>query len=245
MLGVLCKTKPKPEVPAVSIEPLPAGRERLKHFDAELAKANVAAADIEDRITRLQAIIIEADQHHERLQIAILVDGGRALAEYSAGRLSDDSEIGKLAVLADSSSRAATAAKAALPKAQADLENVQSQLITLTEQRAAEVNCVLANLADVDARAYRDAFHQLCRLHDNLVGYAAVGQSNHGDIRLVIDTVKVPRFATPSLGNADADPYLRHNAPSELTVDQSARRWQAIKDRLGLDADADLTDLIH
>jgi hypothetical protein len=218
-------------------------RERLRHFDGEVSKAKSAVADLERRIERLESIIIDADAAHRALQLAIVNDGGVALASYSTGAASADSEIARLVMAAETSARAATAAKAALPHAQASLENARGQLVSLGEERNAELNRVIAMLADGEARAYQKAFDEMCRLHDQLVGYASVAQANLGDVQLIIDPVKVPRFALPSLGNADADPFLRHRT-NDIVVSDAAKTWSSVRARLVADVDADLSDLI-
>jgi hypothetical protein len=217
-------------------KPQPVGRERLLHIDAELARANSATAEIEEKVARLEAILVEADQHHEALQLAIMLDGGRALADLAGGKVSDDSDIGKLATLADSSARARAAAVAALPKARADLQDVQQQAVQLDHARIAEVDRVIAGMADVEARQYESAFSRVCRLHDRLVGYCSVMENNQGEIRLSQEGLRLPRFALPSLGHADSDPYIRHTTPSSLTVGESARHWRAVRERLLADS---------
>ena len=242
------KAPPRGKVPAVATsvpepKPRPSGRDKLRHFDGELAKANAAAVEIEERIQRLESIIAEADAAHQSLQIAIVVDNGRSLSDYSAGKAPDDSDIGKLVVLADSSARAATAAKAALPSAQASSANVREQAIRLDEERVKELDRVIAMLADVEARAYQKTFNEMCRMHDRLVGYARVAENNIGDIRRIEDPLKTPRFALPSLGNSDSDPFLRHRT-NDHVIAESERMWSSVKQRLQADTDADLSDLI-
>ena len=225
-------------------KPAPAGRERLKHFDRELAAANQAAVEIEERIHRLETIIKDADSAHERLQIAILVDNGASLASYSSGQVADNSEIGKLVIAADTTARSATAAKAALPTAQASLASCHEQAIALNAARVAELDRVMASLADNWAREYQAAFDTMVKCHDRLVGFSNVQQSNLGDIRLIEAPIAAPRFALPSMGHPDADPFLRAAFPSELTVAASERLWRSVKERLATDSDADISDLI-
>jgi chromosome segregation ATPase len=218
-------------------------RERLKFFAGEVDKAHEAIEDLEQRIARLNAIIFEADEGQRRLQRAIEADNGVSLAKYSAGEAKPTEDITKLVSHAQTSSEAATAAKVALPTAQAALENARGQLLSLNEQKNAELNRVLANLADEDARAYDRAFSEACRMHDKLVGYANVAQSTIGDIQLIVENPKMPRFALPSLGNQDADPFMRHSV-SPLTVAASTRKWSSIRARLEHDVMADISDLI-
>jgi hypothetical protein len=250
MISLVSRKAPKGESPSVSTsvklnKPKPAGRERLVHFDSELAKANAAAVEIEEKIARLEAILADAEAHHQNLQLAILIDGGVALSNYSAGKESDDSDIGKLVLAERKSAQAKPAAEAALPKAQADLKNVREQAIKLNESRNAELNRVVSNLADVEAVAYAKAFRELARLHDRLVGYCRSGaESNLGDIQLIVDPLKTPRFALPSLGNSDADPFIRHALVNDHVANEAARYWRSVRARLESDSEADLSDLI-
>jgi hypothetical protein len=245
MFGSVAKNTSPTESPKTVSKPKSnhTGRERLKHFASEISRANETIEDLEQRVSRFGGIIIEANAAQRALQDAINADGGLALAAYSSGQAKPDDEISRLVAHSQTSSEAATAAKVALPNAEAALESARSQLISLGEQKNTELNRVLALLADKDARDYAQAFAETCRLHDKLVGYASVAQSNLGDCQLIIDPLKVPRFALPSLGNSDADPFLRHGIPNELTVNESARRWSAIRSRLESDVDADLSDL--
>jgi hypothetical protein len=247
MFGSVAKNKKpqgttSPEVSSIKPQPKHQGRERLQFFVAEAAKASQAIEDLQERISRLGAIIVESDNAQRALQEAINADGGVALAAYSAGNAKPDDPISKLVSHAKMSSEAADAAKLALPHTEALLQNAREQLVTLGEQRNAELNRVIAMLADNDARAYEKAFSALCVLHDKLCGFASVSESNIGDVRLIVDPVKVPRFASPSLGNADADPFLRHRE-SEMTINESRRRWAEIRSRLERDAEADIDDL--
>jgi hypothetical protein len=237
------KNKSDDSVVSIRPKPAPVGRERLMHFDAEIGKARVAITDLEQRVERLGSIIIEGDVAHRALQTAIAADGGKALERYAAG-LANDDEIAKLVMKAENTARAATAAKAALPTAQASLQNAGQQLVALGEQRAAELNRVLSLLGDEDARAYRDAFNALCIAHDRLVGFAAVAQMSHGDIQLAPGKISVPRFVFPSLASSiDADPMM-HHVVSSLTANESGRQWSEVRVRLEADATADISDII-
>jgi hypothetical protein len=218
------------------------GRERLRHFETHITEAHRAIEDLEHRVARFGSIIVESEAAHRKLQDAINADGGKSLAAYSAGQTEPNDEINGLVALAKSSGEAAAAAKIALPRTESLLANARSQLTELINRKAAEVARVLATLADRDAQAYQRAFSTACILHDRLAGFASVAEGNIGDIRLIIDPIKMPRFALPSMGNRDADPFLRHQ-PSDLTVTASARRWSEIRSRLEANCDADISDL--
>jgi hypothetical protein len=73
------------------------GRERLRHFDQELAKAHTFVADMETRVARLATIITDAVAAEQALQLYIASDGGvAALAAHSAGQTTPDDEISDL-----------------------------------------------------------------------------------------------------------------------------------------------------
>jgi chromosome segregation ATPase len=199
--------KPRGESPAAAVVSKPKqGREKLKHFADEICKAHNAIEDLEQRIARLTAIIIESNGAERALQDAINADGGIALAAYSSGQTKPTDDISKLVAHAKSSGEAAAAAKTALPHTESLLDNARSQLISLAEQKNAELNRVLASMADLDAQAYEKAFNLACTYHDKLAGYASVAQNNVGEVHLIFEAPKMPRFALPSLGNSDADP---------------------------------------
>ena len=65
---------------------------------------------------------------------------------------------------------------------------------------------------------YEKAFKETCWLHDKLIDNANVAQSTIGDIQLIVENPKIPRFAFPSLGNTDADPFHRVNEPDRCGI---------------------------
>jgi hypothetical protein len=82
-------------------------------------------------------------------------------------------------------------------------------------------------------------------LHDQLLCFARATQGNIGQIALVEDELVIPRFALPSLERTDGhyDQYMRAH-PNDFVVMESTKTWQAVKARLELNVDADLSDLI-
>jgi hypothetical protein len=234
-----------PSVVANSVKPKPKhqGRERLKHFDEQIRAAQNAIEDLDQRIARFHAIVVESETATRDLQNAINSDGGVSLAAFSKGEAKPDEKIVRLVAQAKSSSEAAVAANIALPHTEALLQNAKAQLVALGEQRHQEINRVITALADVDARRYEKAFQEVCRIHDLLVGYSNTMSSNVGDIHLILEPPRILRFALPSLGSADADPFMRH-FPSELTIAESSRNWTAVKNRLDSDPECDLNDLL-
>jgi DNA repair exonuclease SbcCD ATPase subunit len=236
------KTKPSEKIQSIQPKPTPAGRERLSHFDSEAKKAEAAISELDQRINRLESIILDADVAHRALQSQIESDNGASLANYAAGSVPADSAITKLVVAADNTKRAAAAAHAALPGANAQLENARTQLASLGEQRAAELKRVLAMLGDVTAREYQATFDALGKLYDKLVAYASVAEDNVGDVWRIQEPLVACRFSVT--GDSLSDPFLRHRI-SDITVSESSRRWAAVKDRLAADANADVSDLLN
>jgi hypothetical protein len=74
-----------------------------------------------------------------------------------------------------------------------------------------------------------------------MVGFARVAQNNIGDIHIMEEPPKIARFVV--LGDANADPFLHHHQSSHI-VEQSARQWTEIRERLELNADAEIDDLL-
>jgi hypothetical protein len=224
------------------------GRERLAFFAAGISKAHEAIEDLEQRIARFESIIAEAQLAHKSLQAVVHEDGGRSLSDFSSGKTAPDDKISKLVALAKTSREAALAAADALPHTREALDNARTQLATLCQEKAAELNRVVANLADEDAQKYWQAFLTLGRLHDQLVGYSYVAGSNlmAGEaihVQLTTSPLTVPRFIMPSLGSEDSDPLLRHSQ-SQSTVEEAARKWSSVRERLDADDDCDLNDLL-
>jgi hypothetical protein len=223
----------------------PAGRERLSYFVEQIAKASEVIESLELSEAKLDAIIVEAATASRALQEVINSEGGVAsLAAYAAGNTKPDDNISKLVSHAKTSSDAASAARDALPITRAALEDSRSQLISLSEQKHAELTKVVAQIADQgDGRAYKNSFDEVCRRHDELSGYAQAVEGNIGTVRLIVDPLRVPRFALPSMGDALADPFLRYQS-SQFTIDQAALKWKSVRDRLDADAGADVNDLL-
>jgi hypothetical protein len=218
------------------------GRERLVHFGVEIEAAERVIGELTEHVTRLNAIVVEAEVASRALQNAISLDGGIELSRYSSGQSQPDDAISKLVSHSQTSGDAATAAKAGLPHAESLLATAKQQLASLNVQRHAEVMRVVELLADQDARSYQKAFDACCLWHDRMAGYAQATEGNIGDTRLIIDVLKVPRYALPSMGDSLADPFLRHHS-SPHVIDQSAKRWLDIKAQLEANPNTDVSDL--
>jgi hypothetical protein len=209
-----------------------------------LAKANEAVTDLERRVAALENIGIDASAADSALQLFIAQDGGTdALLAHSAGNTMPDDQISILISAAKTTAEAAAPAKAALHLAQNALERARAEVIRLAEEKQAEIGRFMTLLGDETARRYKRAFQECCAIHDELMGFAQ-GTSNLGEIALIVDELRVPRFNLPSLACLnDHDPFLRHRA-NAYAVDGSAKTWRAVKSRLESDVDADLSDLI-
>ncbi len=248
MLQSVVFGKPKAtrgESPSVAKAKPVTGRERLHFFDAELAKANAAVEDLGKRVATLENIGVEAVAADKALQTFIAQDGGTdALLAHSSGTSKPDDEVSKLIMAAKSTAEASLPAKTALPLQLEKLAAAKSEVARLGEEKNAEIGRYLTTLADSTARKYKAAFEECCRLHDELMGFADGASLYMGEIALIIEELRTPRFNLPSLACLNEhDPFLRHRANSH-TVAASSKTWGAVKARLQLDVDADLSDLI-
>jgi hypothetical protein len=224
------------------------GRERLKYFADGIANANAAVGDLQERIARFENIIADAQIAQKALQAVINNDSGRSLSAFSAGATKPTDQINVLVAAAKTSREASIAATEALPYTRSLLDDARSQLATLSIEKALELNKVVARLADVDAQAYWQAFQNLGRLHDQLVGFATcagqnlmAGEATH--VRLTTEPLSAPRFIMPSLGSEDSDPELRYQS-NHFAQEEAARKWSAVRERLNVDDQADINDLL-
>jgi hypothetical protein len=215
------------------------GRERLVNFGVQLDAARHVIGELTEHVARLKAVVVEAQESHRALQECIAADGGVELAKFSSGQCKEDDPISQLVKRERTSAAASAAAAAGIPHAESLLAAAQAQLVSLREQQHAEVMRVIELMADDDARSYQAAFDKCCLWHDKMAGYAQATEGNIGDTRLIIDVLKVPRYALPSMGDSLADPFLRHHS-SPHVIDQSAKRWLDIKARLEANPNADV-----
>ena len=121
-------------------------------------------------VGRLERIIREASEADTALQTAVAEDGAVALTAFAQGEAAPDSDITTLLANAENTSRAAVAARAALPRAQANLANSQEQITHLENQRQQAIRDFLVMLATDYGRKYMAAWNELCSVHDILVG---------------------------------------------------------------------------
>jgi hypothetical protein len=233
------------ESPSIAKSKPVTGRERLHFFDNELAKAADAVTDLEKRVATLEGIAIDAIAAEKQLQAFIAQDGGTdALLIHSSGNSKPDDPVAKLIAAAKASAEAAAPATIALPIAQDALARAKTEVARLGEEKNAEIGRYLTTLADSTARKYKAAFELCCSLHDEIMGFADGTSQYMGQIALVVEELRLPRFNLPSLACLNEhDPFLRHRANSHA-VAASSKTWSAVKARLVLDVDADLSDLI-
>jgi hypothetical protein len=218
------------------------GRERLVNFGEQIEAAEHVIGELTEHVARLRAVVVEAQESHRALQECIAADGGVELAKFSSGQCKEDDPISQLVKRERTSAAASAAASAGIPHAESLLAAAKQQLVSLTEQQHSEVMRVIELMADDDARSYQAAFDKCCLWHDKMAGYAQATEGNIGDTRLIIDVLKVPRYALPSMGDSLADPFLRHHS-SPHVIDQSAKRWLDIKAALEANPNCDLAAL--
>lgn len=243
---MILKTKAREVTVVPQPEPAPDGRERLRFFADELAKANEAVLELEARLQRLTSICQDAELAHATLQQAIAEDGGVSLAEYAAGN-AQDGDIAHLVQAKETTAKAAAAARDALPNVQAMLAKARSEVERLEQQKESAALEYLRQRADHVALQYKRIFTALCRSHDQLVGISAALSAtgaHGGEIRMSETRIEVPRFNLPSV--ADPNEYLSSmtHLANDTTVEDSTASWLQARNRLANDVDAELDDLI-
>jgi hypothetical protein len=233
------------KAPEVKPKPIVIGRERLHNFDAELAKAKSAVDDLTRRVATLENISIDAVSADRELQLFIAgPEGLEALLSHSERKSSPDDPVSILIAAAKSTAEAAGPAKSALPAAQVALERAHAEVARLAEEKAKAIEVYMTTLADGTARKYKAAFEETCRLHDELTGFASSTSVYVGEVAMIVDELKVPRFVLPSLACLnDHDPFLRHRGNS-FTVSESTKVWTEVKTRLQGDVGSDISDLV-
>ena len=176
-------------------------RDVLRSRHALVQHAEQVIEEIAAHVARLEKIIADAAVADQELQAAIAQDGGQALAAFSAGEAAPNSNIGTLLANAENTSRAAVAAKGALPRVQAQLEAARAQLPALEEQRRAAELDFLKLIANAKARRYKQLFAEICTIHDELVGVSNALPPLTPDapeIRMTAEPLRVPSFNLPA-----------------------------------------------
>jgi hypothetical protein len=224
----------------------PDGRERLRFADAECTKARECVADLEARQGRLTTIISDADAARTALQAAIKADGGVALEAYSAGDASD-APIARLVEHRDTTAKAASAAKDALPGVEEMLTKARAELVKLEGLKFDAVIVYLKTRAKDEHEVYVGAFNDLIRSYERLYGIAvALSVTGHSDMMTTALPVPIqaPGFnmgTGPAHGPSELV-TMRHMV-AEAKVGEATAKWMLARERLLSDADANLDDL--
>lgn len=222
-------------------------RDVLRSRHAQVQHAEQVIEEIAAHVARLEKIIADAAAADQALQAAIAADGGQALAAFSNGESSPDFDIATLLANAENTSRAAVAAKAALPRVQAQLEAARAQLPALEEQRRAAELDFLKLLAKEKGLQYKQLFAALCRVHDELVGVsnALIPMTPDApEIRMTPAPVTVPSFNLASVRHPNEWIATFEHRANDYIVQDVAQKWLAARQRLANDVEADVSDLL-
>jgi hypothetical protein len=233
--------------PPAGGSPVHDGRGRLRIAAAELAKAKDCVNDLEARLNRLTTIIGDADAAHTALQAAITADGGVALEAYAAGNASDQ-PIAKLVATKETTARAASAARDALPGVNDMLAKARAEEARLEAARFDAVIVYLKMRASDDHKSFTRAFRDLCDSYDALCGIAvAVAATGHSEMMTtgLPVTLQVPNFnmGTGPAHGPNERTVMQHNV-ADAKISNATSKWMQARERLIADADADLEDLI-
>jgi hypothetical protein len=205
----------------------------LAECNADIVRARSRARDAEATIERLRQVIDDEAPAAEAVQRAVAADGGAGLSRFAAGK---DGDLAEMVTHSEQAARAARVARGALPRAEQEFREANSEVERLIAPRIKRIEAVLLERADEVARQYRAAFRELCRLHDVLVG-AAQGCALVAPIDIVISNVplEVARFNLPALrGGSEFSPFFRHIA-NPITVNAAADEWAEIGRQLAAD----------
>jgi hypothetical protein len=207
-----------------------------------LSKAKECVADLETRANRLTAIVADADAANAALQAAITADGGLALEAYGAGNASDQ-PIARLVSGRETTARAASAAREALPGVQDMLAKSRAEEVRLESARFDAVIVYLKMQASDEHKTFVRAFRDLCDSYDALCGIAvALAATGHSDMMTTGHPMPI-QVANFNMGTGPA------HGPSERMVMQhnvadAKIAWMQARERLLADADASLDDLV-
>lgn len=223
------------------------GRGRLRFAAAELAKAKECVADLETRANRLTAIVADADAANAALQAAITADGGVALEAYGAGNASDQ-PIARLVSTKETTARAASAARDALPNVQDMLTKARAEEARMEAAKFDAVIVYLKMRAGDEHKSFLRAYQDLCDSYDALCGIAvALAATGHSEMMTTGHPVpiQVPNFnmgTGPAHGPSERM-VLSHGL-AEAKIAAASDRWMQARERLLANADAGLNDLI-
>lgn len=221
-------------------------RAELSRAFADLTAARNGIERTEQRVARLRSIIGAAVTAEITLQDSIAADGGTSLAALAAG---DDHPTHTAALLsnAEAASRAALAARAALPAAETELANAKVATAPIEARKQAAIAALMLAHGNMLAEQYAHAFERLCHIHDQLCGFArGAAHTAIGNVVMTSTTIEAPRFKLPALANSGAgpfSPFLAH-VPQDSTIAITATAWSRFAARLASDAHAELGDVI-
>ncbi len=225
----------------------PDGREDLRLADAACKDARQRVAELEARLARMNAIVRDADAAQAALQAAVDDDGGEALEAYAAGQASDQ-PIARLVEHKDTTSKAASAAKDALPGVQDALAKARAELVRLEELKFSEVILFLKRRAKDEHEAYVNTFNALNRSYEKLCGIAvALAATGHAEMMTTALPVAIqaPGFNMglgPSHGPSER--VIMGHLAGEAEVAAFTAAWMQARERLIRDVDANVDGLI-
>lgn len=223
------------------------GRDRLRAASDALTQAQACVADLEAQFNRLHIIVSDADAANEALQQAITADGGVALAAYGNGTASNE-PIAALIATKEDTARAASAAKAALPRVEDMLAKARAEVVRLEGVKFDAMIVYLKTRAADQHRAYLKAFNAMCASHDALCGIAvALAATNHSEMMTsgAPLPIKAPGFnMNIGAGHGPSESVTMMHAPREDKIGKATADWMQARERLADDPNADIDDLI-
>lgn len=200
----------------------------LAELDRQIVGADDTLTQLTSKVDRLESVIANAETQSATLNALMAEDDGTALERLAAGE-GDASDIGVIAERVHRAAQAATAARVALPGAQAAVTAQQERLEGLQRDRTAKVLAVTLDRADKVAVQYKRTFEHLAELHDELRAASLAVSQNRGDaFSLVDEALEVPRFELPALRCEGVySTYLRA-VPDAGRINARAGWWRGL-----------------
>jgi hypothetical protein len=170
-----------------------------------------------------------------------------ALEAYGAG-LASDQPIAKLVEHKETTAKAASAARDALPGVQDMLAKPRAELVRLESLKFDAIIIYLKTRAKDEHEAYLRAFNQLCRSYEQLYGIA-VGLAATGHADMMTTGAPVP-IQAPGFnmgtgpGHGPSELVTMTHLAGEAQVADFTAKWMNARERLIKDADANVDDLI-
>jgi hypothetical protein len=222
-------------------------RDLMRSRRASIEQAERVIAEYEAKVRRFEAIISDAAAADQALQAAVAGDGGQSLQAFANGETAPDSNIATLVGKAESTSRAAVVARAALPTAQAELSNARAQIDYLQQLHHESVRVFMTALANEVGREYQRTYKELTEAYDALRGISDALPpllATESAIAMSGQPLQVPNFNLPSVRDGSEWIETKRYNGNEHKIQAAAGTWHDAFQQLLRDPGASVDHLL-